>query len=137
MNQEHNRLPAWMRKTAGLLSVVFALQGMSSPAHAGFMPSTFLVTESTREADLATIQTTLETQIVQHRLQELGFTAEEIQERLELASDEDLHMLAVHSDQVMAGGAVVEVLLVVVLVLLILKLASSNTLDADPLQAVA
>lgn len=135
MNKTEQRLPAWIRKIAMMLTLIFSLQGMVPPVHAEFMPSVFLQTESTRDADAAAIQNMLEKQIVQHRLEELGFTTEEIQARLETASDEDLHMLAVHADQVMAGGGVVEVLLVVVLVLLILRLATTDAVDANPLRA--
>ena len=115
--------PKWIRELSRLLVVVFAMQGMLPHASAGFIPSALIGTEDVRLADIRTIQTALESKVVRQRLQEIGFTAEEIEDRLAYASDEDLHQLAVHSENVLAGGGVVEVLLIVVLVLLILRLA--------------
>jgi hypothetical protein len=83
-----------------------------------------------RGGDLATIQQALELKVVQHRLQALGFTPTEIDVRLALASDAELHQLATHSENVLAGGAVgllVSVLVVILLVLLILRIASNDS----------
>ncbi|MCC5849407.1 MAG: PA2779 family protein [Verrucomicrobia bacterium] len=124
-------MPAWIRSTAGLLTLIFSLHGMVPMAAADFIPSTLIQDADMRDSDLATIQQALELKVVQHRLEELGFTGEEIQTRLALATDEEVHQLALHSESVMAGGGVVEVLLVVVLVLLILRLASIETLESD------
>jgi NhaP-type Na+/H+ or K+/H+ antiporter len=137
MNQteQTSLYPQWIRNLSRLLVMVFALQGMVPQAAAGFLPSAFVGVEDSRIQDIQTIQTALESKIVRHRLQEIGFTAEEIEDRLAHASNEDLHQLAVHADNVMAGGGVVEVLLVVVLVLLILRLAEVQTntpLDSVP-----
>ncbi|MCC5843364.1 MAG: PA2779 family protein [Verrucomicrobia bacterium] len=130
-NSQTSVYPKWIRDLSRLLVLVFSLQAMIPQVSAGFIPSSMIGVQDSRTADLQTVQTVLESKIVRHRLQEIGFTAEEIEDRLAHASDEDLHQLAIHSENVMAGGSVVEVLLVVVLVLLILRLASVDNPALD------
>ena len=77
--------------------------------------------------------------MVQHRLEELGFTQDEIALRLDMASNADLHRLATQSEDVLAGGAVgllVTVLVVILLVIVIMRIVSNDTgHDSDTLIA--
>jgi DNA-binding transcriptional MerR regulator len=78
-----------------------------------------------RNQDIQTIQKALENKIVKQRLQDLGFSEEEIQERLNQLSDEEVHNLAMQIDSLSQGGilgVVIAVLIIVVLVLVIMKL---------------
>ncbi len=120
MHTTPRTLPAPLRSTAGLLTLIFLLHGMVPMAIASPIPSALINLEDVRAADIATIQTSLETKIVQDRLIQLGFTPAEIEERLLYADDAELHQLAVHSETMMAGGAGGVLLTALVVVLLII-----------------
>lgn len=120
-------LPTYLRSTAGLLTMIFLLHGMAPMGVASPIPSTLVSQEEARAADIATIQQSLETKIVRDRLEKLGFTPAEIEERLLYADDAELHQLAAHSETMMAGGdggIVVTVLVIILLVLLIQRIAA-------------
>jgi hypothetical protein len=91
--------------------------------HAGFSPSQVVaLPESDRTADLGRIQKMLEIKMVQERLRQLGFSQDEIQSRLELLSDHQIHGLAQTLDQLRVGGdggAVIIVLLLAALVVVL------------------
>jgi hypothetical protein len=76
------------------------------------------------------IQRALETEIVKGKLEAYGLTPEEINQRPEGLTDEQVHMLAQASDQVLAGGdgsgAVIAVLLIILIILLILYLTNKQ-----------
>ncbi len=125
MKTNTRNLPAALRSTAGLLTLIFLLHGMVPMAIASPIPSTLVSIEDARAADIATIQKSLETKIVQDRLEQLGFTPSEIEDRLLYADDAELHQLAVHSETMMAGGdggIVVTVLVVILLIILIQRI---------------
>lgn len=124
------KLPASLRSTAGLLTMLFFLHGMVPAAIGSPISSTLISMEDTRAADITTIQKSLETKIVQDRLEHLGFTPAEIEERLLYASDAELHQLASQSDTLMAGGdggIIVTVLVIILLVVLIQRIASVDS----------
>lgn len=124
-------LPAWTRTLATTLVLALSLHAMVPSGLAGPISSTGIVAASGRTADLATIQSALEHKVVQQRLQDLGFTPAEIQQRLSQATNADLHQLAVESEKVMAGGdIIVTVLLIVLLVLLILRITAVESQPA-------
>jgi hypothetical protein len=83
-------------------------------------------TTDARAADLKTIQTALESQIVRQRLAEMKLTPAQIEARLSKLSDAQLHQTASRIQTVSAGGdgggLVITVLLVAVLVALFLYL---------------
>ncbi len=127
------RVPAWLRYIAAVLIVAIGLHSMSPLSYGNIVSSAPVATEDARASDLATIQQFLEQKVVQHRLEELGFTQKEIEQRLALANDEELHHMVVQSEKLMAGGgaSVVTILLIVLLVLLILRIADAGT-DIEP-----
>jgi hypothetical protein len=131
-------LPAWLRRTAITMVAVMGLHSLAPLSYGSAIESAAISTETARAADLATIQKALEQKVVQHRLGELGFTTGEIQTRMELASNAELHQLAVQSDTLTAGGdgGIIAILLIVLLVLLILRITTNDTgLESDMLVA--
>jgi hypothetical protein len=123
-------LPIWIRATSTLLVLALGLHAIGPSALAGPISTRDMpLFESTRTTDLATIQQALEHKVVQQRLAELGFTPDEIQTRLALASDAELHQLATESERMMAGGvagALVTVLVIIILVVLIMRLTANK-----------
>ena len=99
---------------------------MTSPALAGMMGAlaSDLDASKMRSEELAQIQRTLELKIVKEKLGAYGLTPEEINQRLEGLSDEQIHLLAQASDNVLAGGdggeAVIVILLVILIIILII-----------------
>jgi len=76
-----------------------------------------------RGDDLRTIQTVLETKVIQQRLEDFGLTTEEIQVRLSRLSDAQLHAMATNLDALMPGGnglGIVIALLVIAILAVIL-----------------
>lgn len=114
-----------LRPLAAILLLVSALFALVPTASAGVISSQAILSETSRETDLATIRQSLEHKQVKQRLNELGFTDREVQQRLAHATDAELHQLATESQALMAGGdggIIVTVLVIVILVILIMRL---------------
>jgi len=83
-----------------------------------------------RQDGISRIQTVLETKIAAEKLKAYGLTPGEIEQKLQGLSDGQIHMLAQASDQVLAGGdalgVVIAILVIVLLVILILKLSDKT-----------
>ena len=77
-----------------------------------------------KDGDMDTIQQTLENKMVVERLEALGYSKEEISDRLAMLTPEERHDLATRIDSLHSGqgawGIVIGVLVVVLIVLLIL-----------------
>ena len=81
-----------------------------------------------RDQDMQIIKKALENKLITQRLQDLGFSDQEIQDRMDQLSDQEVHNLATQIDSVSQGGifgVVIAVLVIVLLVILILKFAWS------------
>lgn len=109
--------------------LVFAMFIISIVPHAegAFSPSqTIALSDVQRQADLGKIRAFLEMKLVSQRLQDLGFSADEVKERLAYLSDQQLHNYAQQLDDLKAGGdavgLVIGVLVIILLVILILHL---------------
>lgn len=116
---------ALAKHTSVLLIFVLSLISLVPRVEAAFIPSSDSRSGLMRNQDIQTIQKALENKIVKQRLQDLGFSEEEIQERLNQLSDEEIHSLAMQIDSLSQGGilgVVIAVLIIVVLVLVIMKL---------------
>lgn len=116
---------ALAKRTSVLLIFVLSLISLVPRVEAAFIPSSDSRSGLMRNQDIQTIQKALENKIVKQRLQDLGFSEEEIQERLNQLSDEEIHSLAMQIDSLSQGGilgVVIAVLIIVVLVLVIMKL---------------
>ena len=85
-----------------------------------------------RQADMNTIQKTLESKVVQQRLMDYGLSPEEAMARINTLPDDQVHRFAANMDSVQAGadglGAVAFVLVVAILVILILELTGHHVI---------
>jgi hypothetical protein len=109
------------------LVVAMFIIGVAPRLEAAFAPSEALVLSSARSADLATVQAILENKLISQRLQDLGFSADEISARLSQLSDQQIHSIAQKLDDLKVGadggtGLVIAILLIIVIVLLIINL---------------
>ena len=113
------------RRITIILIILMSLISLVPRVEAAFIPSSDSRNGLMRNQNIQTIQKALESKIVKQRLQDLGFSEEEIQERLNQLSDEEVHSLAMQIDSLSQGGilgVVIAVLVIVVLVLVIMKL---------------
>jgi hypothetical protein len=115
--------------------LVFALFIISIVPHAegAFSPSQAIVlSDVQRQADIGKIRAILETKLVSQRLQDLGFSPDEIKERLAFLSDQQLHNYAQQLDDLKAGGdglgIVIAVLLIILLVIVIMQLTGHRVI---------
>ena len=80
----------------------------------------------TRAMDVEKIRTALEQKLVRQRLQDLGFSTDEISTRLSELTDGQIHYFATRLDDLKVGGDgfafVIVVLLIIALILLIVQL---------------
>jgi hypothetical protein len=101
--------------------------GIAPRLEAAFTPSeTLMLSPSTRAADVEKIQAALELKLVQQRLQDLGFSTDEITARLSQLTDEQIHSIAARLDDLKVGGdglgIVIAILVIIVLVIVIIQL---------------
>lgn len=116
-----------IRRTAKFLVVIMFLFSLSPKIEASFAPSELInAPPMDRESDLAKIQKALETKMFKNRLEQLGFTEEEINARLDKLSDQELHQLALQIEDLKKGGdglgLIIALLVIALLVILIMKL---------------
>lgn len=106
--------------------------GITPNVEAGFIPSKVIqMSETERNADLHQIKKILETKAVIVRLEQIGFTPEEIQARLSQLSDQQIHQIAQQLDQLKVGqgdalGIIIAVLVIAILVVVLLKLTGHD-----------
>ena len=106
--------------------------GVTPNVEAGFIPSTLIqMSETERNAELHEIKKILESKAVSTRLQQFGFTPEEVQERLSQLSDQQIHQIALQLDQLKVGqgdalGIIIAVLVIAILVVVLLKLTGHD-----------
>jgi hypothetical protein len=113
-----------------LTTALLALTAFSGPAEAMFVESVPHQSASSspavsvdRTADLARIQVTLESKVVQQKLMDYGLTPEETMARINKLSDEQIHQLATNTDALQAGGDGVGLLVgLIVLAILVVVL---------------
>jgi hypothetical protein len=80
--------------------------------------------------ELNTIQAALENKLVQEKLLAYGLSADEVSAKLSSLSPSQIHVLAQASDDVLAGGdgigLIIGVLIIIILVIIILKLLNKE-----------
>lgn len=86
-----------------------------------------------RNGELASIQGFLEKKIVSQRLLDFGLSTEEAYARIKNLSDEQIHELATHIDDIKSGGdsglgVIVFLLVIVILVIVILQLTGHKVI---------
>jgi hypothetical protein len=113
---------------ATYLSLFFTSPGIAGMI--GSISSPELQESGTRAGDIDKIQLALENEIVQAKLSAYGLTQEEIQSKLQEMTDNQVSLLAQASDDVLAGGdgvgLVIAILVVVLLVIVIIKLMNKS-----------
>ena len=114
-----------VRRITIMLIILMSLISVVPRVEAAFIPSGESQAEMMRDQDIQVIKKALENKLITQRLQDLGFSDQEIQDRLDQLSDQEVHNLATQIDSVSQGGilgVVIAVLVIVILVLVILKL---------------
>ncbi|NIO05808.1 MAG: PA2779 family protein [Proteobacteria bacterium] len=113
----------YMKYVSCYLVVAIIVMGMIPRVYAGFSPSEVIaLSELDRSADLEKIQKILEIRMVRERLDQLGFSQDEIQKRLGQLTDEQIHQLALQIDELRAGGNGEVVIIIVLVIALIIVL---------------
>jgi hypothetical protein len=126
------RIP-FMRHMAWYLVVVMFIIGIAPRIDAALVESEITsLTHVDRTADLEKIQKVLETKAISKRLEQLGLTQDEIQNRLTQLSDQQIHQVATKLDDLKIGGdglgIIIAVLVVVILVIVILQLTGHKVI---------
>ncbi len=116
---------AWCPKPLSFycVAVLIAITAMANPAEAMFLPAapqTPAATLFDRTADLATIQTVLESRTIQQRLMDYGLSPEEALTKMSGLSDEQVHRLAANVDALQAGGRRSDDIIIILLLVLII-----------------
>jgi hypothetical protein len=118
-----------------LLSIylVLAMVLMTLPAQGWAMFITSRTSGIARQADMASIQKTLESTVVKQRLMDYGLSSEEAMGRINKLSDQQVHQFASRLDSLQAGAddgvdAVVFILVVTLIVVLILELTGHHVI---------
>lgn len=110
------------------LVIAMFIIGIAPRLEAAFVQSEAIKLSSTeRTQDLEKIRSVLEEKIVKQRLQDLGFTEEEIKARLSELSDQQIHNLAKQIDQLRVGkddalGVIIALLIIAILIVVLLQL---------------
>ena len=113
-----------------LVVALLALSTFAGPAEAMFVPTGSLQDPAgaidasvSRAADLAKVQTALESKVIRQKLLDYGLSPEEAMVRLNTLSDGQIHQLATQTDSLQAGGDAVGFLIgVMVLAILVVVL---------------
>jgi hypothetical protein len=119
------------RYIAWYLVIAMFMVGIVPRVEAAFIPSEVMeLTAIDREKELQKIQTLLETKLIQQRLKDFGFTAEEIKARLSQLSDQEIHSIAKRLDDIRVGqnglGIVIALLVIAILVVILIKLTTGK-----------
>ena len=104
-----------MRNVSWCLVVAVFVMGMVPRVYAGFSPSEVVsLSQFDRSADRGKIQKILETKMIRERLENLGFSQDEIQGRLARLGDEQIHQLALTLEELRVAGDG-EIIIIIVL----------------------
>jgi hypothetical protein len=107
--------------------------GIAPRLEAAFTPSEALAPAlSTRAVDVEKVRAVLEQKLVRQRLEDLGFSADEIAARLSELTDAQIHYFATRLDDLKVGGDflgfLIAILIIIALVILILQLTGHRVL---------
>lgn len=117
-----------------LAFAMFLIGAIPADVLAGWSPSAALQPAgvSARAADLESVRQVIESKAVTARLLELGYTAEEVQARVDRLDDSTLHSLATNLDSLQTGGDglgfIIGVLVIVILVIVIIQLTGHKVI---------
>jgi hypothetical protein len=86
-----------------------------------------------RNAEMATIQKTLETEVIRQRLEDIGLSSGEALAKLSTLTDEQVHQFVSHIDAVQAGGRGDSIdastLIIILLLVLLILILVENTAE--------
>ncbi len=112
------------------LAIAMVLLTLPAQGWAMFLPAG--QDASLRQADMLTIQKTLETSVVKQRLRDLGLSPDEALARIGSLSDTQVHQFAGNLDSLQAGADGVDLLIflviVAILVVVILQLTGHKVI---------
>jgi hypothetical protein len=95
-----------MKLISWYLVVAMFVLGVTPKLYAGFSPSEAVSLLSVdRSSDLEKIRKVLEVKMVRERLNDLGFTSVEIENKLGQLNDQQIHQLALGLDELKVGGS--------------------------------
>jgi hypothetical protein len=126
MQTRSARMIIWVMVIAAFATILFPQDGTAMLAPAVLAPESDHGLN--RAEDLQRVQHVLESKAVQQRLEDLGLTQKEINARLSMLSDDQLHQMASQIDAQMPGGdaglgIIITVLVIAILVVLFIYLA--------------
>ncbi|MEW5726000.1 MAG: PA2779 family protein [Thermodesulfobacteriota bacterium] len=124
----------WTRRLTVVLVALMTLVGMVPPLEAGFVPSESSLDPQMRAKDLAAVQRVLENKLVGEQLKAMGYSEQEISQRLAALSDEEMHSLSVQLQSVEPAGGLgtaIAILAIIALVLIILRLVGKRVVVSD------
>lgn len=123
-----------MKHIAWYLVAAMFIIGIAPRVDAGLAPSEIIaIAKGERTADLDKIRQTLEVKAVSERLHQLGFSREDIQNRIVQLNDQQIHQIALQLDDLKVGqsdaiGLVIGLLVIAILVIVLLKLTGHRVL---------
>ncbi|MEW6615105.1 MAG: PA2779 family protein [Thermodesulfobacteriota bacterium] len=126
------RMP-FMKQVVWYLVFAMFIIGIVPRVEASFASSeAVVITKAARASDMEGVQKVLETKIIKERLEKLGFTQDEISNRLSQLSDYQIHKLALQLDDLKVGGdglgVVIAILVIAILVVILLHLTGHKVI---------
>ncbi|MBI3592059.1 MAG: PA2779 family protein [Nitrospirae bacterium] len=124
----------FMKQVAWYLVFAMFIIGIAPKAEAGFAPSEVIaLSKSDRAADMDKIQKVLETKMIKERLEKLGLSQDEINNRITQLSDQQIHKLALQLDDLKVGkddalGVIIALLVIAILVVILLQLTGHRVI---------
>lgn len=123
----------FMKPIAWYLVFAMFLISVVPQVEAGFAPSDIMgLSGIDRTKDIETIQQILEMKAIKQRLENLGFTQDEINSRLSQLDDQQVHQLALQLDELRVGGdglgVVIALLVIVILVVILLQITGRRVI---------
>ncbi|GFM35092.1 PA2779 family protein [Desulfovibrio subterraneus] len=103
------------------MALIMSMMAFVPDVDASFVPTSQSSSVELRAQDMTAVQNTLENKMVTERLANLGYSPDEINTRLGMLSDGELHSLASQLGSLDAGGSALG-LIVVILVIVTLGL---------------
>jgi hypothetical protein len=118
--------------TIYLVFAVFIISAIPSPSSAMFITPGAGNSVADSIGDMTKVQTFLESRLVQQRLADFGLTAEEVSIRLNQLSQDQLHQIATHIDEIDYGGdalgGILSVLVIIILIIVIIKIMGKQVI---------
>ena len=123
----------FMKHVAWYLVIAMFIIGIAPKVDAALVESEIAsITHVDRTVELEKIQNFLETKAVSSRLEQFGYTQDEIQKRLTQLNDQQIHQIATRLDDLKIGGdglgIVIAILVIAILIIIILQLTGHKVI---------